>query len=248
MSLQDWLRNGWLVEHATGPQEIAEVLAVVDRDLKDCKARGLSADWRMSIAYNAALQAATAALAAAGFRPRRAKPTISGRSSPWRLRSAWTSRKSRSSTSSARSATRAAMNAPARSPTRKPTEMAQFARKLRGKVAEWLRANHPETDEAVTRRTTGPSAFAQLHRLKPAAKTKGENRQRSVAGVHNRSCFLWYPLRNPNRSLPMAHVIINLFHSFFPYLQCPSWDHTSPSCEVTNAALVRSEGFLSTIP
>ncbi len=59
MSLQDWLTNSWLVEHKTSPQEIADLLGVADRDLEDCKSEGLSADWRMNIAYNAALQAAT---------------------------------------------------------------------------------------------------------------------------------------------------------------------------------------------
>jgi hypothetical protein len=44
---------------------------VVERDLNDSEAGGLSPDWRMNIAYNAALQAATAALAAAGFRASR---------------------------------------------------------------------------------------------------------------------------------------------------------------------------------
>jgi hypothetical protein len=43
----------------------------VERDLADSAAEGLSADWRMNIAYNAALQAATAALAAAGHRATR---------------------------------------------------------------------------------------------------------------------------------------------------------------------------------
>lgn len=52
-------------------QEIADLLEVTDRDLHDCQAVGLSADWRLNIAYNAALQAATAALAAAGYRPAR---------------------------------------------------------------------------------------------------------------------------------------------------------------------------------
>lgn len=71
MSLQDWLDNGWLTKHTTSPEEIANLLAVSDRDLTDCRTRGLSSDWRMNIAYNAALQAATAALAAAGYRPTR---------------------------------------------------------------------------------------------------------------------------------------------------------------------------------
>jgi uncharacterized protein (UPF0332 family) len=71
MSLQDWFKNGWLVEHKTSAEEIRNLLGVTDRDLSDCRAKGLSADWRMNIAYNAALQAATAALAVCGYRPSR---------------------------------------------------------------------------------------------------------------------------------------------------------------------------------
>ena len=44
---------------------------MVDRDLADSAAEGLSADWRMNIAYNAALQAATVALATSGYRASR---------------------------------------------------------------------------------------------------------------------------------------------------------------------------------
>ncbi|MGH8749938.1 MAG: hypothetical protein ACREU5_12640, partial [Burkholderiales bacterium] len=48
------------------------LLAVIDRDLANATLAGLSPDWRCSIAYNAALQAATAALlAASGFRAAR---------------------------------------------------------------------------------------------------------------------------------------------------------------------------------
>ena len=68
MSLQDWLNNGWLKEHRTSSQEIAALLAVSDRDLSDCKTSGLSSDWQLNIAYNAALQTDTAALAASGYR------------------------------------------------------------------------------------------------------------------------------------------------------------------------------------
>ena len=69
MSLLEWQRNGWVTTHTSSPQEIRDLLAVVERDLHDSGARGLSADWRMNIAYNAALQAA--ALAAAGYRATR---------------------------------------------------------------------------------------------------------------------------------------------------------------------------------
>jgi HEPN domain-containing protein len=71
MSLKNWLANGWLIEHKTSPQEITGLLEVADRDLKDCRSPGLSSDWQLNIAYNAALQAATAALAAVGYRASR---------------------------------------------------------------------------------------------------------------------------------------------------------------------------------
>jgi len=71
MSLKNWLSNGWLVEHKTSAQEIKDLLELSERDIKDCQVSGLSADWRLNIAYNAALQAATAALAASGYRASR---------------------------------------------------------------------------------------------------------------------------------------------------------------------------------
>lgn len=69
--MRDWLRNSWLVEHKTSPEEIAGLLAIVERDLANAIVAGLSDDWRLNSAYNAALQATTAALAAAGFRAAR---------------------------------------------------------------------------------------------------------------------------------------------------------------------------------
>jgi hypothetical protein len=71
MSLQDWLRNGWLIEHQSSSQEIESLLKIADRDLTDCQQPGLTPDWKLNIAYNAALQLATAALAAVGYRPAR---------------------------------------------------------------------------------------------------------------------------------------------------------------------------------
>ena len=68
MSLRDWQRNSWLVQHKTSPDEISGLLAIVERDLRNAQVAGLADDWRLSIAYNAALQAATAALCAAGYR------------------------------------------------------------------------------------------------------------------------------------------------------------------------------------
>ena len=68
MSLKNWLNNGWLTEHESDRQEICDLLMVVDRDLNDCRSSGLSADWQLAIAYNAALQVATTGLAAEGYR------------------------------------------------------------------------------------------------------------------------------------------------------------------------------------
>lgn len=65
MSLKDWLSNGWLTEHKTSSREIKDLFYVAYRDITDCQLSQLSSDWKLSIAYNAALQTATAALAAA---------------------------------------------------------------------------------------------------------------------------------------------------------------------------------------
>jgi uncharacterized protein (UPF0332 family) len=71
MSLKNWRDNGWLTDHKTSPQEISDLLAVAERDLKDSSATSISPDWQLAIAYNAALQAATAALFASGYRAAR---------------------------------------------------------------------------------------------------------------------------------------------------------------------------------
>lgn len=71
MSLQDWARNGRLIEHNTSAQEISDLLGVADRDIQNCQVAGLSPDWQLGIAYNSVLQMATAALAARGYRASR---------------------------------------------------------------------------------------------------------------------------------------------------------------------------------
>src|SRR6516225_9795630 len=71
MSLPSWFQNSWLVQHTSSADEIKNLLAISDRDLATCQVKDLPADWRFTIAYNAALQAATAALAAAGYRASR---------------------------------------------------------------------------------------------------------------------------------------------------------------------------------
>ncbi len=68
MTLQQWEDNHWLKAQPTSEKEIANLLAIVDRDFKD--ARGsISSDWRFGIAYNAALKLCTVLLRAEGYRP-----------------------------------------------------------------------------------------------------------------------------------------------------------------------------------
>jgi len=39
MSLELWRENGWLREYRTSPQEIADILDLVERDLEDAASR-----------------------------------------------------------------------------------------------------------------------------------------------------------------------------------------------------------------
>jgi hypothetical protein len=71
MTLDDWLKSGWLHGHQTSAREIADLFAIADRDLETAHLGGLATDWKFAIAYNAALRLATAALAALGYRASR---------------------------------------------------------------------------------------------------------------------------------------------------------------------------------
>jgi hypothetical protein len=142
MSLADWLKNGWLVEHRTSAREIADLLAVVERDLADSAADQLSADWRMNIAYNAALQSANAALAAAGYRASRdqhhyriiqsLRETMG--TSGHEIATFDAFRKKRNITGYERVGLVSDADA---------EEMRALALKIRGEVLDWLRRNHP---------------------------------------------------------------------------------------------------------
>lgn len=143
MSLQEWQLNGWLVPHKTSVQEIMDLLALADRDLKDCHSTGLSADWRLNIAYNAALQSATAALAAAGYRATRDSHhfriiqslsfTIDA---PFSMVTQFDHfRKKRNSGGYERAGAVSDQEA---------SEMYNFAKQLRQDVENWLRKEHPD--------------------------------------------------------------------------------------------------------
>ena len=72
MSLESYLHSRWIRRHDSSSREIADLLALADRDIDQSQTKGLGPEWRFDIAYNSALQSATAALAVAGFRAERA--------------------------------------------------------------------------------------------------------------------------------------------------------------------------------
>jgi len=143
MSLADWLARGWLTEHPSTPEEIANLLALADRDLQQCQAEDLNPDWLLAIAYNAALQCATAALVACGYRAGREahhyrviqslRFTIEWSPAAVRLLDAF--RQKRHAAGYVRAGGVSEQEA---------DEMVDLARKLREDVYAWLSARHPE--------------------------------------------------------------------------------------------------------
>jgi len=67
-SWQQWLAKGDVKTHQTSKHEIDNLRALIRRDLADAAVTALSADRRFATAYNAALQAATIAIACSGYR------------------------------------------------------------------------------------------------------------------------------------------------------------------------------------
>lgn len=144
MSLINWQANGWLQPHRTSPQEIVGLLAIVERDLADSEADDLSADWRLNIAYNAALQSAKAALAASGYLPGKAGNahyhtlqsltlTIGLDSKTAGRLDAFRKRRNSSEYDTAGITSDAEAN-----------EMRDLARQISKRVREWLKQHHPQ--------------------------------------------------------------------------------------------------------
>lgn len=142
MSLSDWLANRWLAEHRVSREEIADLLAVVDRDLEDAAIDRLSADWRLGISYNAALQLAILALAAEGYRTDRQRAherAIQSLRFTVELEQDHIAvldgvRRKRNVANYERAGTASA---------REAEEIFQLAHDLRTRVLEWLERNHP---------------------------------------------------------------------------------------------------------
>ena len=74
MSLQCWCKNGWLRKQDPNCRQIVQSLEASFRDVEASQHNQLPLEWQFRIAYNAILQAATAALAACGYRASRDSP------------------------------------------------------------------------------------------------------------------------------------------------------------------------------
>ena len=143
MTLQGWLANRWIVEHEASAEEITDLLSIVDRDLIDAKVAGVSSDWRLAMAYNAALQLATLALAAEGFRPDRLRAheraiqslryTVRADRNVTDVLDAIRRKRNVSNYERAGAATEDEVK-----------EVYDIAATLRDKVREWLAESHPE--------------------------------------------------------------------------------------------------------
>ena len=142
MSLEQWANNGWLRSHKTSAPEIADLLAIVDRDLKDAEG-DISTDWKFGIAYNAALKLCTILLHASGYRPEKslahyrtlaALPLILGERRKDDANYLDTCRTKRNTAEYDRAGVTTQEDA---------GELIDFARELRSKVIDWLRKNHP---------------------------------------------------------------------------------------------------------
>ena len=143
MSLEQWANNGWLRSHKTSAREIADLLAIVDRDLKDAEG-DISADWQYGIAYNAALKLCTILLHASGYRPEKslahyrtlaALPLILGERHKDDANYLDTCRTKRNTAEYDRAGVTTEEDA---------GELIGFVRELRAEVIDWLRKNHPK--------------------------------------------------------------------------------------------------------
>jgi hypothetical protein len=142
MTLKRWLENRWLKPHRVNQKEVAGLLSIVDRDIKDAGA-ALSADWRFGIAYNAALKLCTTLLHAEGYRAAHdlqhyrtiaAMPLILGDSKAADAEYLDTCRKKRNIVEYERAGSISVTEA---------DELLAFATELRGVVTNWLKKTHP---------------------------------------------------------------------------------------------------------
>lgn len=144
MSLENWVKLNKLKPEPTSPTEIKDLLAVIDRDLKDCQVTVVSIDQRFKTAYEAALISAKAALRASGYRTGGgglqhhdlifSLPLTIGAEQELVIRFQALSKKRHQASYEVRGAVS----------EQELEEMIELARYLRESVQAWLKANRPE--------------------------------------------------------------------------------------------------------
>jgi hypothetical protein len=75
MSLEAWREAGLVVAHESTPEEIADLFAVAETDLRDAAISELSPERKLGCAYGAILSVGRAALHAAGYRVPNSNPS-----------------------------------------------------------------------------------------------------------------------------------------------------------------------------
>jgi len=151
MSLENWLKNGWLRPHKSSRQEIADLFGIVDRAIKDTES-DISADAKFSIAYGAALKLCTILLYASGYRPEQklghyhtitALPLILGneQNDNAEYLNACRSKRNTAEYDSAGVAS-----------DDEVAELIGFVKEMRQGVKEWLKENHPDLSPQIEAR------------------------------------------------------------------------------------------------
>ena len=145
MTLRDWEQtNRWLVAHRTTREEIGNLLAVGDRDLRDSRVAALSADARMGLAYTAALQFASAALAAAGYRPTRGSDHHYRTIQALTLTIGWDAKQVKRLDTFRSKRNTSAYERAGEVSDAEAREIQDMAERLRDDVTGWLRKHHPQ--------------------------------------------------------------------------------------------------------
>lgn len=144
MILTELLNKGYLERRDSSAGEIADLLRVADRDLKDAAVAGLSADLSFATAYNAALRLAEIALRASGYRTKgtahhwatiAALPLLLAKSAQQRADYLDTCRIKRN---------RAIYDRAGEVSAQEADEALREARIFREEVLAWLKKKHPE--------------------------------------------------------------------------------------------------------
>ena len=142
MSLENWLNDKLIVKHRPSAGETTELLHICDRDLEKAEMIALGPDWRLSIAHNAAVQAAKTALAAVGYRARkegqhylvRQSLAFTIKTDPATVKQLDKFREKRNISDYERAGLVTEQEA---------EEMIGLAKQLRDDVEQWLRAHYP---------------------------------------------------------------------------------------------------------